>query len=69
MRRLVGRSLVLLVLVLGSGCMSVERLAATLESRQVNSCIYFTGAYAAFLGVHGVVATGGARVETCLERR
>jgi len=59
---------ILLVWLL-EGCASVESLSQTLTERQVRSCISFAGSYSVFVGVHGLIATGGATIPECLEVR
>lgn len=51
-----------------TGCASVHELAETLNERQVTSCIYISGMYPPFVSVRGIIATGGALVETCMNR-
>ena len=58
----------LIVLFWLHGCASVDHLADTLDKRQIQSCILFTGTYTG-VGVHGLVATGGATILDCLELR
>lgn len=56
-----------LVLLLGlSGCADVANMAATLNERQVQSCLYVNGAYGVFVGFHSITATGGASLDACL---
>lgn len=58
----------LLCLALGSGCADVARLAQTLDARGVQSCLFYSGSYGPFLGIHGITATGGASLTECMRR-
>lgn len=52
--------LCLVLVLLCAGCHGA--LVDALEQRQVQSCVWFTGP----LGGHGVTATGGVPLGTCL---
>lgn len=64
-----------LLLLTLSGCQSYLALVEGLNERQVQSCLEYNGA--ANLGgagigassgaLHGITATGGANLETCVE--
>lgn len=56
-------------LMLCSGCAGVASLASDLNARQVQSCLYFSGSYPPFIGVHGITATGGASLDQCQSLR
>lgn len=61
--------LLLTLLLLGcSSCASVDKLADTLNKRHVRSCVRAMGAYAMFLGVEVIAATGGATLAECGQR-
>ncbi len=60
------RGVWLFLLVCLSGCGDVAKMAATLNERQVQSCLYANGAYGIFVGFHSVTATGGASLDACL---
>ena len=60
---------ILLLLGLLTGCASIDNLADTLNKRSVQSCISFAGTYGLWVGVHGVIATGGANMEDCVALR
>ena len=57
--------LALLCLALGGGCADVASLGKTFNDRRVTSCIWFSGSYGPFVGIHGVTATGGATIDQC----
>lgn len=57
-------SLLLLCLCL-AGCANVASLAQTMNERQVTACHFYSGAYGLFVGVHGIIATGGATLDQC----
>lgn len=61
-------SFLLLALLLG-GCANVASLAQTLNDRGVQSCVFYSGSYGPFVGVHGMTATGGVPIEQCRELR
>ena len=66
--------LALTILLTLNGCAGFASLAETLNARNVQSCIRWQG----FAGggwpgvpqvqVHGITATGGAKLETCVGR-
>ncbi len=60
--------LVLLLLLTSCATARIEALANALNERQVQSCIYVTGAYGLFLSVRLVSATGGQDLRECLLR-
>lgn len=60
--------LLALLLVGSSGCASVDKLADTLNKRHVRSCVRAMGAYAVFVGVDVLAATGGATLAECGQR-
>ncbi len=59
----------LLVAGLLGGCMNVDRLADTLNKRNITSCIWAVGSYGPFVGVQLLSATGGASLDTCMDAR
>lgn len=63
-------SIVLLGITLWlSGCTGLASLADTLNTRQVQSCLWYQGAAGPYAQVTGVTATGGAKLELCVETR
>jgi hypothetical protein len=52
-----------------TGCAGVASLAADLETRHVQSCIYTSGAYGLFASASILTATGGATLEECQRLR
>jgi hypothetical protein len=44
---------------------SVSEIAQALDERQIQSCIFITGAYSMFVGISITTATGGATIESC----
>jgi hypothetical protein len=56
----------MLALTLCAGCTDVASLAATMNDRQIQSCLYLMGSYGPFVGVRVVSATGGASLKECL---
>jgi hypothetical protein len=48
-----------------AGCTSVDKLADTMNKRNISSCLTIAGAYPPFLGVSGLVATGQASIASC----
>lgn len=62
------RWIILSLLVLCSGCQSVAGLAESLNTREVTSCIYATGAIGPYAQARIVSATGGASLSMCLDR-
>lgn len=52
-----------------SGCTGLASLADTLNTRQVTSCLWYQGAAGPYAHVTGVTATGGAKLELCVETR
>lgn len=64
------RDVLLWVLCLGfSGCTGLASLAETLNTRQVTSCLWYQGAAGPYAQVTGVTATGGAKLDLCLETK
>lgn len=60
------RLVVGLILALAlSGCSGFASMMASLNERQVTSCIFWDGHASAYLSVKGVTATGGATLEAC----
>lgn len=55
-------ALLLLLVLLQSGCTGM--LVATLERRQIQSCVWWGGDL--LTGARGVTATGGVPMATCL---
>jgi hypothetical protein len=49
-----------------NGCLDPHALSATLNDRQITSCVYIQGAAGVFVQMRSVTATGGASLETCL---
>ena len=49
-----------------SSCTSVGRLAETLNARELQSCLWYTGNAGPYAMVRGVTATGGVAIRECL---
>lgn len=53
------------VLLVLAGCVSVDKLADTMNKRNISSCLTIAGSYGPFVGVSGLVATGQASIALC----
>lgn len=54
----------LLALLLG-GCADVASLAQSMNDRGIAACHFYSGGYGLFIGVHGIIATGGTTLDEC----
>ena len=54
-----------LMSLLCTSCASVDKLAATLEAREIKSCIRASGSYGPFVGFTVLSVTGGASIDDC----
>ena len=66
----VGQVFLLCVCLICGGCQSLASLAESLNARQVQSCLYYSGfAGGALTGaqvqIRGITATGGVKFEVC----
>jgi hypothetical protein len=58
-----------------SGCVTtpdgeqISTWATRLNERQIQSCVSFTGNAGPYFSIHGITATGGADLATCLGQR
>ena len=57
-----------------SGCASIASLAATMNERQIQSCLKYQGIVGGGMGatanvqLNGVTATGGASLQDCMDK-
>ena len=56
-------------LLLCCGCTGLASLANTLNERQITSCLWYQGAAGPYAQVTGVTATGGAKLDLCVETK
>ena len=55
------------LLVLLQGCSGWHSFISDLNTRSVESCIYFTGSAGPYISIKGVTATGGVLLESCIK--
>ena len=55
--------------ILVSGCTSWHSFIEDLNTRQVQSCIWWSGSAAPYITVRGISSTGGEPLDTCIAKQ